>query len=245
MGQNQKTSRSNSGQIQVWLNILLIIVTFALLAGVILIYYARYPELSEHNLREFIRSYGPWSPVVYSILYLASAPLPFFAAIISAVGGALFGTVRGAVLTIFISTVSALVPFWLARRLGRDWVQSKLRTGRLKPIYSLTGGKSGFMFVLILRLLPVVPWEVQSYVSGLTRVSTTSFFLATLLGGIPSSFAFAFMGHSFTRGEKNEIILGIVLVLLVGGILPFIASRVRMGKNKKDEPQDPSEENLP
>jgi uncharacterized membrane protein YdjX (TVP38/TMEM64 family) len=224
--------RLNENQQRTLINILLIIITIGLFTVVTLEYTAHYDAVTENNLHQFIRSYGPWAPVMYAVVYLASAPLPFFAAIISAVGGLLFGTIRGAIFTIIISTFAALIPFVLARRLGAQWVAEKVEGKRLGMLYKQSSGKSGFIFVMILRLIPIVPWEVQSYVSGLTQVSLPSFFLATLLGGIPSSFAFSFLGNSMHKAGSWQFNVAVILVILLSFVIPAIVTQLRMRKQK-------------
>ena len=54
---------------------------------------------------------------------------------LSAVGGLLFGVAWGILLVLVIATASAFVPFYVARRLGRDWVASKLEGKKLEEIY--------------------------------------------------------------------------------------------------------------
>lgn len=223
---------ARAGRGEILANFLLVVVTLAIFLLVTIEFYSQYPRMDEENLRAFIAGYGVWAPVMYALVYLASAPLPFFAAAISAVGGLLFGTLRGAIFTILVSTLAALIPFLLARRLGAGWVAERMKGRKVETFYHQSGGKNGFLFVMMLRLLPIVPWEVQSYLSGLTRVSTTNFLLATLLGGIPSSFAFSFLGDAFTKTNSWQFSAAIALVLLLSIVIPYLVTRLRLNRDK-------------
>jgi uncharacterized membrane protein YdjX (TVP38/TMEM64 family) len=149
----------------------------------------------------------------------------------SAAGGLLFGPIRGTLYAIAVATVSSLVPFFLARRLGREWVVSKLRGKRLEEMYQRLSDKHGFLFVMMLRLIPIFPWEVQNYLAGLTGVSPLVFLLATGIGIVPGTFAHAFIGSAmldFTSWQFFVALgLNIVMVLVPVIVLYFRNRRTK------------------
>jgi uncharacterized membrane protein YdjX (TVP38/TMEM64 family) len=175
--------------------IVLIVVVIALTARH---YFSLCDSFDCPNVAVFVRSFGPWAPLAYAALYIISSPVPLLATVLSATGGFLFGPFRGTVYAIALATVSALVPFSLARRMGRDWVESKLRGKKLGQVYQQTGGSNGFVFIMMMRLVPVLPWEMQNYAAGLTDVSVPTFVGSTMLGIIPGVFLNAFLGASVT-----------------------------------------------
>ena len=138
-----------------WIHIPLVIVIFGLFAATAWAYFSQYDTFTRENLRAFIGGFGAWAPVVYAVIYVVSAPIPFLAPVLSAVGGLLFGTLWGTVLVLVIASVSALVPFSMARNLGREWVESKLQGKKMAEIYKQSQGGKGFTFVVLLRLIPL------------------------------------------------------------------------------------------
>jgi uncharacterized membrane protein YdjX (TVP38/TMEM64 family) len=174
----------------------------ALIVGILAVTTCHYFSLCDSfdcpNVAAFVNSFGPWTPLAYAALYVVSSPVPFLATVLSATGGFIFGPLWGTVYAIALATVSSLIPFSLARRMGRDWVESKLRGKKLGQIYQQASGSNSFVFIMIMRLLPVLPWEVQNYAAGLTDVSVPTFVSATLLGIIPGVFVNAFLGASAT-----------------------------------------------
>ena len=180
----------------------------------------------------FVRSFGPWAPIIYAVLYIASSPVPFVAPALSAAGGLLFGTVLGTVYTIIIATASALVPFAMARRLGREWVASKLKGKKLEAIYEQSAGDKGFVFILLMRLIPVLPWEVQNYVGGLCKVSVVKFVLATMLGIIPGTFSLVFLGSSISDPGAWQFWAAIALKI-VTALVPVVAVYIQTRRQKQ------------
>lgn len=135
--------------------------------------------------------------------------------------------------TIIVAAVSALVPFTLARRLGREWVESKLKGQRLDEAYQQSSGSQGFWFVVLMRAVPILPWEVQNYVAGLTKVSVPLFLLATMLGIIPGSFSLVLLGASVADPTPLQLTIAIGLKVATA-LVPVVAIYVRNRRAKKN-----------
>ena len=217
-----------------WIHIPLVIAIFGTLAATAWYYFSMYDSFNRQNLEAFIRGFGPWAPLAYAAIYVISSPIPFIAPIISAVGGLLFGTLWGTLLVLVVATASAFVPFTLARRLGREWVESKLQGKKLGEIYQQSGGSKGFAFIMLMRLIPVLPWEVQNYVAGLTRVSALVFVLGTIVGIIPGSFSLVFLGAFATDPTSWQFFVAIALKV-VTALIPVVAIYIRNRRGKRKE----------
>ena len=209
------------------------LLTITLLVSVIALYFSRYTRLNSENLRDFIDSFGGWAPVAYGIIYIAASPVPFVATFLSTTGGVLFGPLRGTLYTIFIASVSAFVPFLLARYLGTEWVASKLKGKKLENIISQTSQHYGFILVMLARLIPILPWEIQNYVLGLTNVSVWTYFLGTLIGTIPGSFSLVYLGDSLTNLNANKLYLALGLNVLTLVVPMFVL----FSRNMRKRPQ--------
>ena len=68
----------------------------------------------------------------------------------AATGGLLFGVVRGAIFSIVAGTITSLVPFFIARKLGREWVEKRLENSKVAPIIRKLDNGNGFTLVLLL-----------------------------------------------------------------------------------------------
>jgi uncharacterized membrane protein YdjX (TVP38/TMEM64 family) len=223
-----------NGSRQQWLNILLVVVIFGVFAATAWYYFSMYDEFNRENLEAFIGGFGPWAPLAYAAIYIISAPIPFLAPVLSAVGGLLFGVVWGTILVMVIATASAFVPFTMSRRLGRDWVESKLEGQKLDEIYQQSEGGKGFAFVMLMRLIPILPWEVQNYVAGLTKVSAPTFISGTMTGIIPGSFSLVFLGAAATDPTSWQFFAAVALKI-VTALIPVVAIYIRSRRGKKEK----------
>lgn len=193
------------------LNLVLVAVILSAFGATAWFYLSQYDRFDRESVHAFISGFGPWAPLVYAALYILSAPIPFVAPVLSAVGGLLFGAGLGTLYTLLIATASAFVPFMMARRLGREWVEARLKGKKLDDIYQRSEGKGGFMFIVLLRLIPLLPWEIQNYVAGITRVGPLTFALGTILGIIPGTFSLAFLGSAITDPTSWKFYAAIAL----------------------------------
>ena len=199
--------------------------------------------LKNHNIdtqqvRAFIEATGPWAPLVYSLAYAVSSPVPGIAPLLSPMAGYLFGLFRGLVLVFVVATITALIPFTLARKLGRGWVEKRVKGKRLEAAYARSEDQIGFIFVLFLRLVPVLPWELQNYVAGLTKIPVRSFLLATALGILPGSTAFVLLGEAVADGSPWKSTLAIALdtsVILIASVIAGIVYRKNARRHTRSE----------
>ena len=100
--------------------------------------------------------------------------------------------------------------------LGREAV-IRLLKGHLATVDERIGA-NGFVTVLMIRLIPNVPFDMQNYGLGFSRVRFGPYALATLLGVIPGSFAFVYLGYSLTD-PKQLWKLGVAVFLIIGLII--------------------------
>ncbi len=228
---------NETSQHRKWLHIPLVLLIFGIFAATAWYYFSLYDTFNRANLSAFIGGFGVWAPLVYAFLYVVSSPIPFLAPVLSAVGGLLFGTLWGTVVVLGIATASAFVPFYMARQLGRDWVESKLEGKKLDEIYAQSEGGKGFTFIVLMRLIPVLPWEVQNYVAGLTKVTPLTFIAGTLVGIIPGSFSLVFLGAAATDPTSWQFFAAIAFKV-VTALIPVVALYIRRKRKKRSEKRE-------
>ncbi|OIN66040.1 TVP38/TMEM64 family protein [Exiguobacterium sp. KRL4] len=196
-----------------------------------LIWFSRsYLNINPSDIKEWILSFGMWAPILYILLYTIR-PLIFFpASVLSITGGLAFGALMGTVYTVIGATLGAVVAFLVAKKLGTGLIKQKDGAGKVEQIQRQLE-KNGFIYVLIFRLLPIFNFDLISYAAGLSKVRLLPFFLATLIGIIPGTFAYNFLGSSIVSKDPR-IIIGAVTVFVVLTIVPwYIQKRWKAKKN--------------
>jgi uncharacterized membrane protein YdjX (TVP38/TMEM64 family) len=169
-------------------------------------------------LRDQVDAAGTWGAAVFVAGYAALCLLPAPKALLTALGGLLFGLWLGALLSWVAALAGAAIAFGLGRALGRDAVD-RLTRGRVERADRLLADH-GFGAVLAARLTPVLPFTVINYAAGLTGVRWRHYTAGSALGMVPGSLAYAALGAWGT--DPWGIFAGVaVLVTLVvlGGLL--------------------------
>lgn len=179
----------------------------------------------------YLRSYGKQAAVVSFVLMILqsiAAPIPAF--LITLSNAAIFGWVKGAMLSWSSAMAGAALCFFLARALGRDAVERLTSKGAMESV-DVFFERYGKYAILICRLLPFVSFDFVSYGAGLTNMGFWSFFIATGIGQLPATIVYSYVGGTLTGGAQ-KLFLGL-LTLFALSIMIGIAKKVYNDKQKK------------
>lgn len=161
------------------------------------------------------------------------------AAVTSVTGGFLFGLAFGTVFNVAAATIGASVIFAAAR-----WGLGEMLTKKLDAsegtVKKLKNGlrENETSVLLLIRLVPAVPFFVANLLPALVGVKFFKFFWTTALGIIPGGLVFTWIGvgvgEVFDRGENPDFsllwepqIIGPLLGLCVLAALPMVVKAVR------------------
>jgi uncharacterized membrane protein YdjX (TVP38/TMEM64 family) len=163
----------------------------------------------------------------YALITLAPVPKN----VLSAAAGVMFGLVSGVLLVWVAAVVGALMAFGLGRLLGRDAVE-RLTSTRVQRVDELIA-RRGLLAVVVVRLVPVVPFTAINYTAGLTAIRFWHYTVGTAVGIIPGTVAYVALGtYGTTPGSWPFLVSATALVVLsVGGLLA--AHRHRSGKKQE------------
>jgi len=190
------------------------------------------------ELEAFMASYGVYAAIISFVLMILQAviaPLPAF--LITITNANLFGWWQGAILSWISAMVAAAICFWIARLLGRDFVEKLTNKAGIKAIDTFFE-RHGQLSVLIARLLPFISFDFVSYFAGLTSMSFGSFLLATGIGQLPATIVYSYVGGMLTGGAQFLVTGLFILFALFGiGVLArrIYAERVKAKAGKAME----------
>lgn len=165
------------------------------------------------------------------VLQSVIAPIPAF--LITLSNAAIFGWVKGAILSWSSAMAGAALCFYIARGLGRDAVEKLTSKFALKDIDGFFE-KYGKHTILIARLLPFISFDLVSYSAGLTSMNFWSFFIATGIGQLPATIVYSYVGGMLTGGA--QLLMSGLLILFALSIAIYVGKKVwneKRGKNDK------------
>jgi uncharacterized membrane protein YdjX (TVP38/TMEM64 family) len=131
--------------------------------------------------------------MAYAAIYIATVALSLPGAVfLTIAGGVLFGAILGGSVTVIGATIGATIIFLIAKSaFGEHLVR---RAGPLAAKLADGFRADAFNYLLFLRLVPLFPFWLVNLAPALFGVRLATFVIATALGIIPGTFAFAFVG---------------------------------------------------
>lgn len=200
-----------------------------------------WPSLARHQaaLLATVAARPVTAAAVYLVLYMAVVALSVpEAAVVTVLGGLLFGTWVGGALAVTGAGLGALVLFLAARYALAGIVaeRASVLMARMRPGLE----RDGFFYLLAIRLVPIFPFWLVNLGAAACGMRVLPFAAATLIGIIPGTLVFAGLGEGLrtvlaegTAPDFMIIFSPRVLLPLLGlavlSLLPAVWRRLRSG----------------
>ncbi|RMF38214.1 MAG: TVP38/TMEM64 family protein [Alphaproteobacteria bacterium] len=180
---------------------------------------------------------------IYMIAYVVVVALSLPGAVwVTLAGGFLFGAVPAALMTVVAATVGATILFLAAKTGLGDALHERLvaqaREGGLLKRIEAGLHRNEISVLLLIRLVPAVPFFVANLAPAFLGVKLRNFVLTTFFGIMPGTAAFAWVGSGlgeiFDRGGEPDLgillswpVLGPILGLCALALLPLVIRALR------------------
>lgn len=151
-------------------------------------------QVNVSHLRAIIVAWGPWAPAASVALMLIHIALPFPAELLTAANGAVFGFWGGLLVSWLGAMAAACVGFGIARGVGRSAIVRFVPERHLAPVDALVVGV-GWEMALVVRLIPIISFNLVNFALGLTPLSWRSYLWTTAVGVLPVEIAAVAVGY--------------------------------------------------
>jgi uncharacterized membrane protein YdjX (TVP38/TMEM64 family) len=169
---------------------------------------------------------GATGGALYAVVYIAGTALFFPGLPLTLGAGFLYGALIGTLVVSPASVAGATLAFLIARYLARDWVTRRIKKYPQAAAIDRAIEKNGFKAVVLLRLQPVLPFNILNYALGLTSIRLRDYMLASWIGMFPATVLYVYLGSvmndisDLLRGRPNSGIAG--RLLLWGGLAAIV-----------------------
>jgi uncharacterized membrane protein YdjX (TVP38/TMEM64 family) len=180
------------------------------------------------GLFEWLHQAGAAGVLVYGVVFALAAICLVPGSILTVGAGVAYGLVWGTLIASIGSAVAATAAFLVARAIARRrvarWVAGDARVAALDAAI----GDHGLTLVILVRLSPLIPFNVLNYALGLTRVRLRDYALGSFLGMLPVTVLYVYIGSlagqmvSLARGTAHGGALG--QALSVVGLAATVAA---------------------
>lgn len=174
------------------------------------------------KIKTWVASFGAIAPLVYIGLYLVSTVFFLPGTPVTVLAGFVFGPLWGVLYASIASIISVSAAFLIARYVARDlvesWVKDNAQFGKIDAQVE----EQGWRIVMLTRLVPIFPFNLQNYAYGLTSIRFTTYVIVSAIFMLPGTAVFVQLGGAFVSGEGN--IWKTLLYLGAAGVLLLLLS---------------------
>lgn len=163
-----------------------------------------------------INGLGVWGPVAYILLYIVGVLLFLPGLALTAVAG-VFGPVMGTLYVSLASTIGASLSFLAARYALRPMVEKRAQESQVFKRIDDGVAEHGWRMVVITRLIPLFPFNIQNYAYGLTKVRFPTYVLVSWLCMLPGTIAYvtAFGSIVGGKGDTKKTLMYLAIAAMV------------------------------
>jgi uncharacterized membrane protein YdjX (TVP38/TMEM64 family) len=200
-----------------------VLATVVVAMGLLLIYAPSTRKIIVY-IAHLVRSLGDWGPVAFAAIYAACCVTLVPAAPMSIIAGILFGW-RAMPLVMAAAMTGAMFSFMVARYLLRDRLLRYLEHDSTLRVIDKAVVNDGWKIVVLFRVSPLIPFNLQNYILGATRIKVWTYITSTFIGIIPGTAVFVYLGAAFGKAAFSTdkagpyqwtlLVLGLIATIIV------------------------------
>ncbi len=189
------------------------------------------------RLQSFLAAHGTTGILIYIAAYIIATVLLIPGSALTLIAGLIYGPLWGTLIVSAGATIGASAAYLLGRYVFRSSVE---RATAKKPKFAAIDraiGKNGWKIVALLRLSPVVPFNLSNYFFGLTAIRFWPYVLVSWICMLPGTLLYVYLGYTAREaagaasGKSNGalhwtlIIIGLALIAVVTIYITRLAKR--------------------
>lgn len=171
------------------------------------------------HLQTLIRQSGLFGYSLYILLFIIATLFLLPGSILVIAGGIVFGPLLGTLLSLIAATLASSCSFLLARWLGRDLLLKYVGHSHTFKAIEKGIARNGIDFLILTRLIPLFPYNIQNYAYGLTTITFWPYTLISALTTLPGIVIYTVMASDLAN---EGITLRFILQLCLAGLALFI-----------------------
>jgi uncharacterized membrane protein YdjX (TVP38/TMEM64 family) len=186
------------------------------------------PLPSLDRIRGAASNAGWWGALIFVVAYGLITLTPIPASVVSIAAGLTWGLGVGVLLVYAGALIGAGLAFVIGRALGREAVE-RFTGARVARVDNMLR-RRGLAALIIVRLVPVLPFMVINYTAGLTGVRRRDYAIGTMVGILPGTIAYVAVGaYGTTLGWPFYLAVGGLAALTIVGVIYAVIVRRRHG----------------
>lgn len=188
-------------------------------------WYDRLREMVETNFLKAALIYTAFTVVACVVLAVPGVTFAIIA-------GAVFGPFKGTILCVLAATIGAIASFIIGRFFLQDSLRDKIAGNKyINRLLFNEKTKDEMLVLMVTRLVPVFPYNLQNFAYGITDISLAKYSLGTFIFMIPGTAMYTFGTYAVTNSADRWLYIGITVVIAA---VVIVLSRVLRKKYVDD-----------
>ncbi|MCF6240143.1 MAG: VTT domain-containing protein [Bacteroidales bacterium] len=187
------------------------------------------------TVKQYFLSLGVLAPAYMIILYilfnLAAIPRVFF----TIFSGYIFGLFYGFLFAWLATIAGLIVTFISIRYLFKEKFVEKFGEKQLVEKLNKLIEQGGFLMVVFLRAIYIVPSSVLNYSFGFTKIKTLTYLIASAIGFIPVVFINVYAGYEINKNitssgafDYTQLIAPAIVMVFVFFLIKFLLKKFKL-----------------
>ena len=182
---------------------------------------------------------------LYVAVYAAATVALLPGSILTLAAGFAFGPALGVAAAWSGAMAGAMLAFLLGRTVLRDWARRRLARAPRARALDRAVARESFKVVLLLRLSPVVPFNLLNYALSLAPVPFGHYVAATAVGMLPVTVLYVYLGSLATTAAGLDagaaprgvrVALGLVGLAAIAAVVIVVARAARRALDEELAP---------
>lgn len=224
------------------------IITFAVIIILILTlnhYFGWSEYLSDADnlmfLKKTVEEHFLWTLCIYIVLTIVGCVVLALPGVTFAVAaGILFGPFMGIFACLIATTLGAMLAFLVGRFFLKESVKPMLEKNRLlKRLLFSEDGKSDMIVLMITRMVPLFPYNLQNFAYGITDIGFWKYSIFTFIFMLPGVSFFTIGSAGLTaEGDRWKYFLAAGVLAALVTAAGLLIQRKFLGNVKEEEKGD-------
>lgn len=168
-------------------------------------------------LKRAVRDNLPYAVAIYTILTIAGCAFLALPGVTFAIlAGLLFGPILGTICCSVATTMGAVLAFAAGRFFLKDSIRPMVIKNRyLNKWLFDTAGKNQLFILIITRLVPVFPYNLQNFAYGITDIKFSTYMIGSLVFMLPGTAMYTVGTAGLADRENRLLYMGIAAALAI------------------------------
>lgn len=188
-------------------------------------------------LKNMIQDNLPGAIAIYmAVTIIGSVVLALPGVTFAILAGLIFGPVLGTVLCTVSATAGAVLAFLAGRFFLRDSIRpAAMKNKYLKKWLFDESGKNQLFVLMITRLVPLFPYNLQNFAYGVTDISFVTYTVGSFVFMIPGTAMYTVGTAGLADAENRMLYIGVALAIAVMVVFAGIILKKKYIQEEPDE----------